>query len=81
MVEGELAAVARQHRQPYSALDHQINLAARIAAREDHLIGLELGAPHAAGNGRAVLLVEGAEQGRPRQQFDDRFLVHVAPFA
>ena len=74
--EGQLAAVAGEDRQPNASLQHQIDLTARVAAREDHLIGLEVDAPHAGGDGGPVRVGKGPEQGALSQQVDDCALLH-----
>jgi len=59
--EGQLPAVAGENRQPNAPLQHQIDLTARVAAREDHLIRLEVDAPHAGGDGGPVRVGKGPE--------------------
>jgi hypothetical protein len=61
MVEGKFAAVARQDGQADAALEHEIDLTSRIAARKDHLIGVELNAAHASDDGFTVSLAKRAE--------------------
>ena len=79
MGERQLAAVARQHRQPDAALGDDMELGARMAARENNLARLEGRFPQFDGDGLAARLVEAAKKRRSSKEVGRVWLSEPLP--
>ncbi len=70
--ERQLAPFRRQHRKAHPAADHEIDLAALVAARENHLAGIEGHLAHLVGDGAALRFVQRSEKGCASEKIDNR---------
>ncbi len=74
MRERQLAALGRQHRDAHAARDDEIDLAAGVAARKDHLARLEVDLAHLVRDGAAFRLVQRPEKRCAPEKIDNRGL-------